>query len=1039
MPILSKLREELIPWNSQPQEPVQSSKGVAWVPTCNYIDAPGIAGNLFAPTLATKVVDVPFAKNNYFTIVVVFCAPTASQPVTDIVRLGQGSTGVRLDVTTTTGGINGVLWTLNGVANGTSHVFATSPFTTYPFVSVISVSPTKFEVSTGPLGNNRSGIVEGVQGYSQTASIITPSDTSLNIKGISAKHYAIIVLPEETSQIQRESYILNPWQLFEPRRVQVPKYTYNAINPINKFNRFREVSAPWTEQPQENVEIDWNNPLSKGLVIAVLPFSNINHVDKSVLETAPGYTTVSAQKGIATSSEYIRWPEPASASADGSQYDLAELTAFVFGYQTSTQNVASAFSRAQGSSGANSWGIGLHGGSNNGAYCQFGGITLQPAATYANVTTPTTALMTAGVSSGIKLYVNGKLQQTGSYVAPTYQYSPGTERRVVFGSKTGPGVATTNRMFLGLFWNRVLQDDEVASISNNPWQLFEPRRIQVPKYSFAPPNPPKYRRELLVARTTQPQEVTQLDWSNPLTKDMTMCLVGLPGHERDLINPFLEINKDLSANVGTCELGVGVGLSGTAYGLSTDRNPGGKVQSAGMNHSLFFVGSVVPASGQRVLCGTSQTNFGGINIIQWGTGASLDILVNIRTDTGSNAFDFPDPSGIGLGTGVHGTTLNGATARLYKNGVKLREVSNISGSTVVYDTTFGRATLLGSNASDTSIGVNGVGLMAVAWNRTLTDEEVARFTANPWQIFEPHHVLLPQYKTLPKAIIKVRNLQKKINDSQPHGSISIDRANTLTIGLSALVSSIDAELFEHTTSQRFIGSGSSIISVPSKYHNAPGKLISSASSRRTLLNPTNADLISGANPFSILCEFNPTDGQLSPLIISSEAVAENGFGLYQDDYSTGYNTTALTVGGSIVGPGLSGALENNFEQYSHRVIITYDGTDIRTYVNGRLSRITPISLNIIFNNNRRLSVGGNFSGTLSTNAISLAAIWSRTLSTTEVLEVYTNPWQLFEAPSEFVPEYGNELVHDIPTLKDLSVVSFTSSTARLRVNLDFSY
>ena len=243
----------------------------------------------------------------------------------------------------------------------------------------------------------------------------------------------------------------------------------------------RQVQTLWGTQPQEAVGIDWANPITAGLLIAVMPSTGINHVTGRQLARLPSYAQTTDSHGVVTSAGGLGFPEPANAAADGAQFDLSTLTALVYARQATAQNVAEAFFRGQGSGTPNGWGVGLHGGSFNGAYAVFGGTLMQPAGQIAATNLPTVAMLTASATSGLALYCNGRLQQTAAFSAPSYGFSVGNYRRVIIGSMLGNTQATTNRPALGLLWNRVLSADEARLIAADPWQVFEPRRIWVPQ------------------------------------------------------------------------------------------------------------------------------------------------------------------------------------------------------------------------------------------------------------------------------------------------------------------------------------------------------------------------------------------------------------------------------------------------------------------------------------------------------------------------------------------------------------------------------
>jgi hypothetical protein len=101
----------------------------------------------------------------------------------------------------------------------------------------------------------------------------------------------------------------------------------------------------------------------------------------------------------------------------------------------------------------------------------------------------------------------GTLATTGSLVYPT-------------GGSSGPALgnfwdfnasnrAFVGRVFLGALWDRALADAEVAALTANPWQLFAPQQIFVPRAAAAPALPD------LSAIT--PSLITATGWRDTIT------------------------------------------------------------------------------------------------------------------------------------------------------------------------------------------------------------------------------------------------------------------------------------------------------------------------------------------------------------------------------------------------------------------------------------------------------------------------------------------------------------------------------------------
>lgn len=183
----------------------------------------GLGGKAYTASATTTIGAVPFVGSKTFTVIVVLAAPTASTASAEALRIGGASDGIRLDIGTTGGGINPIRWTANGVANLTSQIFNISAFSTAPMVSVASFSGSNAEVWTGataPAG----GIEAGVQYFSQSVSMATPTTRTVQIAGGAARHiYGVVVLPRRVSGAEARQIVANPWQLFaSERRIWVP-------------------------------------------------------------------------------------------------------------------------------------------------------------------------------------------------------------------------------------------------------------------------------------------------------------------------------------------------------------------------------------------------------------------------------------------------------------------------------------------------------------------------------------------------------------------------------------------------------------------------------------------------------------------------------------------------------------------------------------------------------------------------------------------------------------------------------------------------
>lgn len=193
-----------------------------WVAAESYGTEFGIGGVMASPTTAVPVRKAVLGKRQ-FTVVVVFCPTATFQASTELLRIGAGSTGVRLNVATSETAINAATWTLNAVVNGNGNIVLMNRFSTAPAVSILSVENSNMYETIGPLGGYQKDIAAGILHTSKAGAYIEPSDLSVMVKGSTLKVYAVAVLPWSSSLQEREGYVRNPWQLFAPRRIWVPQ------------------------------------------------------------------------------------------------------------------------------------------------------------------------------------------------------------------------------------------------------------------------------------------------------------------------------------------------------------------------------------------------------------------------------------------------------------------------------------------------------------------------------------------------------------------------------------------------------------------------------------------------------------------------------------------------------------------------------------------------------------------------------------------------------------------------------------------------
>lgn len=225
----------------------------------------------------------------------------------------------------------------------------------------------------------------------------------------------------------------------------------------------------WTRQPQGPVDIDWANPITRGLVSATLPsFIGLLGKDKKAGDFSSTNILVD-NYGVAFGRKDFDWgvaqkPVPPVAITS----DMT-LLSFIYGDSTSLsesqpvttgQNaaaVSSAISVGNGTTKALRYRIYL-----NGTRYAGGSFTI-PA-------TPTVVVGRHRYGIEQALFVGGNKDPiTANFTGPSLGVTH-------FGSYAG-NKATF--LLLSAFWERALSDIEIKSLSDNPWQIFAPRETYV--------------------------------------------------------------------------------------------------------------------------------------------------------------------------------------------------------------------------------------------------------------------------------------------------------------------------------------------------------------------------------------------------------------------------------------------------------------------------------------------------------------------------------------------------------------------------------
>ena len=236
----------------------------------------------------------------------------------------------------------------------------------------------------------------------------------------------------------------------------------------------------WTQQPQQACKIDWSNPITQGLAIAVMP--NANGARELTLSTP------SAKVGSSSNSVGSRGV--ASIGSGGANY-------FTFTDYDKYDLVGpiTVIAVVDGISGVVSGGY-LSKGPIDTANTPFffgrsgsiislsrGGASDYQRFNTTNVVTAPDAPCVFGVTQNGVLGSGATCNYYLNGVTPGSSAGGGMGNTVAAANALPVRFAGTNeKVYLALAFNRVLSGAEIKSLSDNPWQIFKP----IPRRIFAP-------------------------------------------------------------------------------------------------------------------------------------------------------------------------------------------------------------------------------------------------------------------------------------------------------------------------------------------------------------------------------------------------------------------------------------------------------------------------------------------------------------------------------------------------------------------------
>lgn len=240
-------------------------------------------------------------------------------------------------------------------------------------------------------------------------------------------------------------------------------------------------------------------------------------------------------------------------------------------------------------------------------------------------------------------------------------------------------------------------------------------------------------------RRTQPQpgEATLIDWSNPITRDMTVCLMHgdqAYGHAM-FVNAGAQVVQNTVAYTAGQQANTPQGTGGRPSGTNPMYTWASNGAITSPNYSLFAFGTCASASVTQSaidMDNSSERYFqfrlanGKVDFIPFNSAmnATLAQATSPVAMTAAEMF-----RGFTMGA----TAAPGRTA-CFQNGA----MTTATYSTGTMKTPgVGIPISIGARATNAQQWSSGALMLVVVWMRTLTDAEMQSLSDNPWQLFKP--------------------------------------------------------------------------------------------------------------------------------------------------------------------------------------------------------------------------------------------------------------------------------------------------------------
>lgn len=281
------------------------------------------------------------------------------------------------------------------------------------------------------------------------------------------------VVPQEWDQI-----FANPWQLFQPEK---RSRLWAAPVPSVKMTPLPAkgpsiIVKPRMQQPQIEVGINRGNPITADMVDVILP-----HTFRSTVRNLPGIISGGTQSTEISTIGITRKFTANSSTERDTYANTSFLRSGNFTFLTFYrlyQIPPTATGRVAGTFVNNSAGYMVAPNNTNFRALVSDGVNLTLIGSTVSLNPKVDILLYSG--GFVSLYENGVL--TSGPTAKTI--TVGTSNFFIGSDVAGTGPTCPMNIALTAIWGRALSNNEILSISRNPWQIFAPQdRLWLPTYS----------------------------------------------------------------------------------------------------------------------------------------------------------------------------------------------------------------------------------------------------------------------------------------------------------------------------------------------------------------------------------------------------------------------------------------------------------------------------------------------------------------------------------------------------------------------------